>query len=332
MLIPKEQPYLLRLNSYYLHFQKFIEHLQGEIGSGCLYCQSLDQEILIYFDEHEIIRSVIQQSGKKAQNSPDLESVIQILSSKNFLITVYFLNPDSIFYWSELSSFQRNKSKVDHTKTTLPDLVTRFKVAKLSGFVDIDMGEQGDGAILFFHQGVRRGGSYSWGEGGLNPSEEEYDRLLRSVECAESVLYNVGRFVKETEVLSRDTQESLTDDMDDSLYLSDLETAVKEFLTIYMRIVKKKLKTDPVIHLKHKFLDNIEEYPQLDLFKNFFQLSSDGTIEFSGANNRKGVTDGIVACTWKVIEENGLENKFRVAIKKWDYKLALEERGVVVLP
>jgi hypothetical protein len=43
MLIPEEQPYLKGLNSYYIAIDRFVEHLQGEIGSGCLYCQSVKE-------------------------------------------------------------------------------------------------------------------------------------------------------------------------------------------------------------------------------------------------------------------------------------------------
>lgn len=127
MLIPKEKPFLTGLNSYYLSIDKFIEHLQGEIGSGCFYCQSADQEILVYFDEQEIIRSIIQDNGERAQNSQNLEFVTQSLAKKNFLVTIYYLDPSSIFFWGQIPSFQRVKAKIRTTDIALPDLFFRLR-------------------------------------------------------------------------------------------------------------------------------------------------------------------------------------------------------------
>ncbi len=60
MLIPRERPYLEGLNSYYLQLEKFIEHLQGEIGSGGVHCagdvhvaqQGLNARRLRHSQEH----------------------------------------------------------------------------------------------------------------------------------------------------------------------------------------------------------------------------------------------------------------------------------------
>lgn len=331
MLIPKEQPHLVGLNSYYLYFEKFIEHLQGEIGSGCLYCQATDQEILVYFDEQEIVRGVTQNNGEHAQVSQNLEAVFQALSAKNFLVTVYYLDAASIFYWGEMPSFRRSKAQVNVTDMTLPDLTSRLREKKFSGFVDIAMGDLSDSAILFFHQGKRRGGSYSWGKGGLSPSEDDYNRLFLSMQGADAATFAIGRFVDEVVPQEDSTPEYSAPGLDEGQYLSDLDTAIKEFLSIYSTIVRKKLKTDPIVKLKQKFLDSLDEHPLLDPFEKFYQLSDEGTIEFAADVNRKEITEGIVDCSWKVISDNKLEKKFRTAVNKWDYKIALEERGITVL-
>lgn len=328
MLIPKEQPHLVRLNSYFLHFEKFIEHLQGEIGSGCLYCQAVDKEILVYFDDLEIVRAVTQNSGQHAQVSQDLKAVLQILSGENFLITVYYLNSASIFYWGELPSFQRNRTEVTKDKITLPALATHFRKKTFSGFVEIAMEDQSESAILFFHQGERRGGSYSWGKGGLSPFDKDYNHLLHSVETAETATFTIGHFIEEAASPTKPVPENTSENLNTEFFLSDLETAIKEFLNIYMLIIRKKIKTDPIIQLKQNFLDSIKKFPLLDLFKHHFQLDSDGTIEFATGVDKKEITIGIIACTWTVINENKLEKKFRIAVGKWDYRAALEERGI----
>ncbi len=332
MLTPKNRPYLLRLNSYYLHFEKFIEHLQGDIGSGCLYCQAADREILVYFDEQEILRGIIQQSGQDARDSQELDSILQLLSSENFQITVYHLDSASIFYWSEIPPFRRNRTIIDTTKFTLSDLAIRLQEINFSGFIDIDMGAENPSAVLFFHKGKRLGGSYSWGKGGMSTSDEDYNRLLFIVETTEAATFSMGNFLSKAETTPSPTKEDTDNRRDDSQYFSDLETAVKEFLAIYLTVVKRKIKTDPIVTLKQEFLEHLDEFPSLDLFKPMFQLSDTGVIEFTDDAKRKEIAEGIVSCTWKVIAENKLTKKFRNAIHKWDYKIALEERGIAVLP
>ena len=331
MIIPKETPCLSGLNSYYLNFEKLIEHLQGEIGSGCLHCQAVDQEILVYFDEREIIRGVIQNNGKHARASQDLDAVLQALTMRNYLITVYYLDPASVFYWAEMPAFQRNKNTVNSTNITLADLAVRLREMKFSGFVDIDTENHRDSALLFFHQGKRCGGSCSWGKGGLSLSEDDYNRLLASIKEADVAIFSIGRFVIDEAVPQRADREDSADEIAERQYLSNLDTAIKEFLNIYINILGEKIKTDPIIPLKQKFLDTIHEYPLLDPFTNFFQLNSDGEIVFAPEVNRKEITTGIVECTWKVIFDYRLEKKFRAAVYNWEYKTALKERGITVL-
>jgi len=331
MLIPQEKPYLTGLNSYFLYFEKLIEHLQGEIGSGCLYCKAPDQEILVYFYEQEIVRAVLQKHGQPAHISQDLDAVLHILSAKNFQITVYYLDPAAIFYWGELPSFQRNKSRVNLSVITLPDLVSRLLKKKFSGFADIDMGKQHGSAILFFHEGRRCGGSYSWGKGGLSPSENDYEHLCRSIQDASEGSLALGRFIYDTASNAEEDPESSSDELEDDNFLSDLNVAINEFLGIYSRIILKKNKTDPTILLKQQFLDNIEEFPLLDPFKNFFELTTDGTFEFAGNASRKEMVTGIIACTWRVIQKNKLEKKFKTVLNKWSYKADLEKHGIPII-
>jgi len=329
MLIPKEKPFLAGLNSYYLYIDKFIEHLQGEIGSGCLYCQSVDQEILVYFDEQEIIRSVIQNSGEQAQDSQSLASVTQSLSRKNFLVTIYYLDPTSIFYWGQIPSFQRVKAKLKTRDISLPDLFFRLRQKKFSGFIDVELQGHEDGGILFLHQGERRGGSYSWGTGGLSPSDADYNRLLGLLQVNVAT-YDIGQFNAEFVTKSESAQENSSTVVEKRDYFSNLETALKEFIELYIQVVRKKIKTSPLVYLKQTFVDHLDEYSVLDPFNKFYELNDDGTVEFADNAPKEKIAAAIVDCTWKVIEDYKLQKKFRAAIKKWAYRTALEERGIDV--
>jgi hypothetical protein len=328
MLIPKEKPYLSGLNSYYLYIDKFIEHLQGDIGSGCLYCRSIDQEILVYFDERDIVRGVIQQSGEHVQISESIEPVLQSLDIKNFEVNVYYLDSSSIFFWGQIPEFKRAKATLNSSDIPLEDLVYRLKQKRFSGFLDISLLKRNEGAILFFHQGERRGGSYSWGKGGLNPSDDEYNRLLGLLQ-SNAATYEIGHF-KSKSKKAVGTPDEQSADSDSPMYFSNLNTAMEEFMAIFIQVTRKKVKTDPLILLKQKFLDVMDQYPVLEPFNNFYDLKDDGSIEFAENAPREDIASAIVDAAWKVVEDNKLQKKFNATIKKWAYRSALEERGIEV--
>ncbi len=198
MLIPQERPYLDGLNSYYLHLERFIEHLQGEVGSGGIYCNSPYLELLIYFNENEIISNLQQKKGEKAVMQPADKSVRDSFDSANFSVKVYQLEAHAIFFWAQMPSFQRAKSALKSTEIPLPDLIFRLRQKNFSGFIDIKLVNKTDSGILFFNKGERIGGSYSWGKGGMNVSDEDYNTLLGRLQSCEGV-FTFGSFSKEKE-------------------------------------------------------------------------------------------------------------------------------------
>ncbi len=349
MLLPQEQPVIDGLNNYYLQIDKFIEHLQGEIGSGCIYCQAVDKELLIYFDEDEIIQAVIQQSGKEAETTQSLEPVMKALAMSSFQVKVYYLDANAIFFWAQMPSFKRAKGKLKSSDITLPDLVFRLSQKQFTGFIEIDLQGRNDCAILFFHQGERRGGSYHWGRGGLSPSHEDYNSLLGMLHD-HIATYAVGHFttdparIKEPEssvtpqakgadknTLGKDASSGGKGGVGNGEYFSDLNSALNEFLDIYIRIAAKKIKTDPLIQLKLKFIDAMADFSSLAPYNNFYTIDEKGSVTFVENAPEQDIATGMVSCAWMVIEDVNLEKKFRAELNKWAYRTALEERDIVVV-
>jgi hypothetical protein len=196
MLIPRERPYLQGLNSYYLHLEKFIEHMQGDIGSGGIHCKSPNLEMLIYFSEDEIISSLLQEKGGKATFTPSYEIARGSFYSSNFSVEVFELGANAIFFWAQMQSFQRAKSALKSTEIPLPDLIFRLRQKQFSGFIDVHLVNKQDSGILFFHEGDRVGGSYTWGRGGMSTSDDDYNTLLSRVQTGEGV-FTFGSFIKE---------------------------------------------------------------------------------------------------------------------------------------
>lgn len=196
MLLPKETPFLTGLNSYYLDIEKFIQHLQGEIGSGCLYCQAADQELMVYFDEYDIVRGLTQKNNEPALVANQLDHILPILQEKIFQVTIYYLDADSIFFWGQMPAFRRTKEVLTSDKMRLPDLIFRLSQKDFSGFIEIDVDEKQGCAVLFFYEGQRRGGSYYWGTGGLSPSDADYNTLLGMLQKNRGT-YHLGYFTSD---------------------------------------------------------------------------------------------------------------------------------------
>jgi len=195
MLLPRETPYLDGLNSYYLHLERFIEHMQGEIGSGGIYCLSPALEMMIYFNEHEIISNLIQEKGQPASFivAHDFHNAFY---SSMYSVKVFQLDAHAIFFWAQMPSFQRAKAALKSTEIPLPDLIFRLRQRQFSGFIDVQLMKKIDGGTLFFNDGDRVGGSYSWGKGGMSTSDEDYHSLLNRIQLNEGV-FTFGSFLKE---------------------------------------------------------------------------------------------------------------------------------------
>lgn len=196
MLIPREKPHLEGLNSYYLHLDKFIEHLQGEIGSGALYCVSPSLSMLAFFSEEEIISSTAKEKGGSVTPIPSFEILRSRFYSGSFMVKVFYLDQNAIFYWAQMPPFQRAKATLRSTEIPLPDLIFRLRMKQFSGFIEVQLTKKPEGGVLFFHEGDRIGGSYTWGKGGMSTSNEDYNTLLSRVQSGEG-MFTFGSFAKE---------------------------------------------------------------------------------------------------------------------------------------
>jgi len=196
MLIPQEKPHLEGLNSYYLQLDKFIEHLQGDIGTGAVYCASSSLEMLIFFGEEGVLSSTIKEKGGNVTVVRSFEIIRSHFYSGSFTVKVFYLDQNAIYYWAQMPAFQRAKARLRSTEIPLPDLIFRLRMKQFSGFIEVQLSKKAEGGVLFFHEGDRIGGSYTWGKGGMSTSNEDYNTLLSRVQSGEGI-FTFGSFVKE---------------------------------------------------------------------------------------------------------------------------------------
>jgi hypothetical protein len=328
MLIPEEQPYQTGLNSYYIAIDRFVEHLQGEIGSGCLYCLSAKEEVLIYFDEHEVIRGIIQKNGEPAYTTHNMDPVLKSLGRTNFQLTVFAMDPNAIFFWGQIPPFKRAKKILTSKDIRLPDLLYRLNSKNFYGFVQVQIVGQQERAILFLHKGSRIGGSYSWGRGGLDPSDSSYNQLLKLVQKTPAQ-FTIGHFQAEAHTHDPRQQDQAVTVPGTDVKVADLDRALELFLNHFVQIIRKKSKSEPIVLLKQEFMDKLDVYPFLDPFKDIFDYV-DGRVHCSDEVSRDTIADGVVDCAWNVIKAHRLEKKFRAALSGCESKDVLAACNITV--
>jgi hypothetical protein len=324
MLLPREKPFLSGLNSYYLDVEKFIQHLQGEIGTGCLYGKGADQELMVYFDEADIVRGLTQNRGEHALASEQLDHVLNALRQRNFQVAVYYLDPDSIFFWGQLPAFRRARERLPSSRVSLPDLVFRLNKKDFSGFIEVDVQGRNDcAAVLFFHQGQRRGGSYYWSTGGLSSSDDDYNTLLAMLQKSGGS-YGLGYFTSDpvaapppmAEPSASAPAEEDAPETAPPRRLLEIDQAVNEFLAIYLETGRSKSGLDPLLELRLKFIDFVSIYPVLDPYGKTCISHADGSVTFADDEAAKEGAEGVVDCAWMVVEEQKLRKKFKAALKE----------------
>lgn len=325
------------LNSYYLAMDKFIEHLQGEIGTGCLYCKSSTREILVYFDEMDVIRSIIQDTGEKAQIAATLAPVFEALEQRNYIVSVYHLDPHAIFYWAQLPPYKRVRKKLASEDISLEKLVEKIGQKEASCFVEVDFTSAVNmNCILFFNVGDFVGGSYAWGAGGLNPSRNELESFLHAAgnKNAEFALnqFTGDELMQAAERIEEKQEETVELAGEDQVFITNLPTLLEEFLAIYLKTARKKAKVDPFTLMLQQIVVRADQYQFLDPFNPPFDYT-DNVFSFIGPDRAFGENSAraIIECSWDVVQELRLEKKFRSALASWDSRTVLEDRGYTVI-
>ncbi len=356
MLMPRETPYLDDLNSYYLFVDKLTQHMQGEIGSGCIYCDSTTHEVGIFFNESEIIRIVLLNKTEQPRvyTYAAFESIADIFLQNCFRIRVFFLDPHAGYFWGLLPRFKRGNNVVDSSQIDLPAFAEKLKSRSFSGFVEVTLGKTTESSLLFFNDGERIGGSYSWGKGGLDRSEKTYNLLLQKLENVAAV-FSTAIFLEEKGTIEFDASEltaTQTDRKQNEIEASGssdnsspqesqevsrkIIQGLEEFLALYALIVKKKnKKLSPTALLNERFMLYLDEYPFLDPFGGQFNYT-DGVVTLAGDTPKEKIVSGIVECVLETICENNIKKQFMDELKGWknrdifDEYGILEEHGIVI--
>ncbi|WP_028584519.1 hypothetical protein [Desulfogranum mediterraneum] len=353
MLLPKETPFLEGLNSYYLHLDKLIEHLQGELGAGGIHGRAVSGEILIFFDEHQIIRILSKGRDAKIDICQDLAPIHQLFQQATFTITIFALAANAVFFWGQMPAFQRAKSALKSVEIPLPDLIFRLRQKLFSGFIEVQINNREEAGLLFFHQGERIGGSYSWGKGGMSTSDDDYNSLLSRVQANEGV-FTFGSYLKKEEPREAGAQVNPQEQSEPAAPVSQaaspsspavgsappaakvvnpvysrLRPALEEFLFLFVQTIQEQGVADPLAELNTHINSQLDTYPFLDPFMGYFEYSK-GVVKLSADAPKIKLARGLINCCWTLVRGHKAETAFRTRLATMRHRAILADRNIQV--
>lgn len=308
VVFPREAPVIENLNSYYLDVPRLLEHYQGQLGSGVIDFRSSAVKGAVFFDKDGALGGVYESREERLLGKQAIERLLSATRSGNFTIGVFRVKGDEIYYWASLLSAERVYADLSAEFTDLEALIRKMSLEKLSGYIEILLGESEEGGRIFFRNGMILGGASLRGNGSLDQSREIREAIVQKARKPGWV-FHVSRIAaakREAEVAAPANPGQTP--------LGSTEALLAELEGLIQR--KKSRKENFGTLLRKKFLDLTETYPFLDPFAGEF-IYEDHKIRFTGEESEARVVEGLLASLTSVAEESGVRREFEVSLEDW---------------
>ena len=325
VIIPREKPVIENLNIYYLDIRKLFEHFQGEIGSGGVFFKSHFAEGAIFFDEDELLNGYFQEKDTMLNGNAAIDQLIQAESDHNYSVSIYRISQEEVYFWSSLPSAEKIYKDLSTDFTDLEGLIKKMSLEKLTGYIDVSIGDGTEGGLIFISNGEIIGGSYSWGGEKMGSSENNLEILIDKTKKSGG-MFQVNRIPMKKEKVAGESKEQISDANLD--YLAMLE----EFLGVFETVVSTSKNTGEGFSsiLRKKFVEKAEEYVFLDPFAAEFEYS-DRKIKYSGQAGEKELADGVIISVKELADELGILSELKKYMTSWadKYEKKIKELGIV---
>jgi len=318
IVIPKEKPAIENLNSYYLDIRKLVEHYQGQLGSGGIHFKSPSAEGVIFFDKDELLGGVFKDRERYIQGKEVLDSVIEASSQYNFVISIYEITQNKIYFWANIPDAKKIYKNLSTEFTDLEGLIKKMASEKLTGYIEVIINNGSEGGIVFLSDGEIIGGSYSWGKGEVSALKENRELLVVKTKDSGGV-FHVSRIEASkrpvTGEINRKEQKTA----------ADIIIVLEELLQIVESEVakKKNIGRDFNTILKKKFVEKADKYFFLDPFADEFKYSG-GKITFTGDATDDELLRGVAESVKEIAEESGFLSNLNDSLSSWSQKYAME--------
>ena len=316
VIIPREKPIIENLNTYYLDVEKLLEHYQGDVGCGGIYFKSHTAEGVIFFDKDDLLNAIYREKDTELTGADAVDQLIKAGGQYNFSVHVYQISMDEVHYWSSIHSAEKIYKDLSTEFTDLEGLIRKMSSEKLTGYIDVALGNGRESGLIFFINGKIMGGSFTWDNGGPGPTRRNQELLIKkSKEHGGS--FNVCRIPLSKMKGGGEGRRSLGKPSNNTLIM------LEELLKIFEKTVssRKKIKVDFNKILKKKFVENAETYAFLDPFAAEFEYTN-RRIKFSGAATDQELINGVTNSIRQLAQELGLVPQFLANADAWSEKYA----------
>ena len=318
VVIPKQQPVLENLNIYYLDVRKLVEHFQGEIGSGGIYFKSHAAEGVIFFDQEQLVSGFFKDKDLTFSGNEAVERLLAAGDEYNFSVNIYQIGPEEVYFWAGIPTAEKIYKDLSTEFTDLEGLIKKMSAEKMTGYIDVAIGDGKEKGLIFLINGKNMGGSYSWGNGTPSPSKKNRDQLIQKTKELGGT-FNVCRIsFKNPQRLNEPVAEA-TDNLPAAIVM------IEELLRIFEEVVHKKRKKKADFHklLKQKFVENAERFAFLDPFAGEFEYAEQ-KITLSGRVSDRDLVDGVVAVVNEMAREMKLQSELMENLDGWSQAYADE--------
>ncbi len=254
-----------------------------------------------------------------------IDQLIQAESDHNYSVSIYRILQEEVYFWSSLPSAEKIYKDLSTDFTDLEGLIKKMRSEKLTGYIDVSIGDGNEGGLIFISNGEIIGGSYSWGGEKTNSSQNNLEILLDKTKKSGGI-FNVSRIPMKSETVAGESKEQVSDTNLDILAM--LEEFLGVFETVVLTGKNKEAGFNSI--LKKKFVEKAEEYPFLDPFAAEFEYS-DRRIKYSAQTDEKELADGVITSVKELSEELGILSEVKKYLALWTdkYEKKIKELGIV---
>lgn len=318
VVIPRQQPVLENLNAYYLDIRKLLEHFQGEIGSGGIHFKSHTSEGVIFFDQDQVLSGFLKDKNRTITGQQAVERLLKAGKAYNFNVTVYQIGPEEVYYWAGIQTAEKIYKDLSTEFTDLAGLIKKMSSEKLTGYIDISIGNGEKSGLIFLINGKIRGGLCSWGNGMPSPSSKHQELLIEKSKQLGGV-FNVCQIALQN--IQNETIPVIEKDEHSETAILMLEGLLRIFETVVDQTTKKK--TDFQKLLKQYLVENADRFAFLDPFAGEFDYREQ-KITFSGQASDQVLVKAVVAVVKKMAHDLGLFSALLQNLELWSEEFADE--------
>jgi len=314
IIVPKEKPAVENLNSYYLDIRKLIEHYQGEIGSACVHFQAPSAEGVIFFDKDDLLNGFFRDSEGESEGKAVIDRLMEASVGHNFAISIYEIDPEKVYFWANIPAAEKIYKDLSAEFTDLEGLIKKMGSQKLTGFVDVSIGDGKEGGLIFFDNGEIVGGSFSWEKGEFKNSKESKELLIQKTKELGGI-FNVSRISLKKEGLERQSEDIEQEGT------SNVLTMLEALLNVFERVITSNRGIASKFNtlLKKKFMEKADEFVFLDPFVAEFQYA-DQKITFTGDAGDEELVKGLTESVKEIADGLGILSRLNGELKAWSEK------------